>query len=84
MSTVLGYLFLPTELLWDAGTRPSSTLMQYFRYSSTLLYYLVLTGTAGTLQYLYSTCTMVWGPSHGTFCTRLPLDFYWSLSHSSR
>jgi hypothetical protein len=27
ISTILGYLFLPTELLWDAGTRPSSTLL---------------------------------------------------------
>jgi hypothetical protein len=37
MGTVLRYLFLPTELLWDAGTRPSSALLQYCWYPSTLL-----------------------------------------------
>jgi hypothetical protein len=54
MSTVLGYLFLPTELLWDAGTTSSSTLLYYFWYPSSLICYLVLAGTTGTLQYLYS------------------------------
>jgi hypothetical protein len=67
MSTVLGYMFLPTELLRDADTRPSSTLLLYLWYYSTLLYDLVLAGTAGTLQYLHSNCTNAWRPSHGTF-----------------
>jgi hypothetical protein len=84
MGTVLRYLFLPTELLWGAGTRPSSVHLQYCWYPSTLLYYPLLVSTTGTLQYLNYTCASLWRPSHGTFCTWIPLDYYQSLSHSSR
>jgi hypothetical protein len=45
MSTVLGYLFLPTELLWDAGTRPFSIILWYFWYS------VMLVGTTQYCQY---------------------------------
>jgi hypothetical protein len=84
MGTVLRYLFLPTELLLAAGTRPSSAHLQYCWYPGTLLYYPVLASTTCTLQYLNSTCASFWRPSHGTFCTGLPLDYSWSMSHASR
>jgi hypothetical protein len=84
MGTVLRYLFLHTELLWGAGTRPSSAHLEYSWYPSTLLYYPVLVSTTGTLQYLNFTCASLWRPSHGTFCTGITLDYYQSLSHASR
>jgi hypothetical protein len=46
-------------------------------------WYLVLAGTASTAQYWCFSCTAVWRPFHGAFCTVSSSDFYWSLSHST-
>jgi hypothetical protein len=48
--------------------------------SSTIrvLCHLVLADATSTIQHLYSTCTVTWGPSHGMICpvTSLYLEFF--------
>jgi hypothetical protein len=48
VSTVMGYLFLPTGMLQAINTRPSSTHLYYFLVSSVMLVLADTSGTAST------------------------------------